>query len=270
MANFLNFRIKRGVYAAVFGAALVLSGCNSLGVDYGSAGSEAEDEAAALSSLLRIADSTLEGGDALNAASLYRRAHELHPDAAEPLVGLGRAFNMLGQTGDAIIAYRQALIRDPAEKGALRGLGAVLLSTGEAEEAHAHYTALLALDAEDHRALNGQGVALDMLGRHGEAWPSYRRGLEIAPDNIALSNNYGLSLAMGGKAEEGIQVLGELARADNASARTRQNLALALALAGDLAAAKQIAALDLPPDQVAGNAAFYEYIRSLQPELAAE
>ena len=269
MARFVNFRIRRCVYAATLGAALALplAGCASFGVD---GGAETEDSSASLPALLRVAGVTLEGGDALNAASLYRRAHELYPDAAEPLVGLGRALDGLGQTGEAIVAYRLALVRDPAEKNALRNLGAALLSTGAAEEARAPYGALLALDAEDHRALNGQGVALDMLGRHAEAWPNYRRGLEIAPGNIALSNNYGLSLAMGGNTEEGIQVLSVLARAPNASARTRQNLALALGLAGDLAAAKQIAALDLPPDQVAGNAAFYEYIRGLQPELGTD
>lgn len=270
MAEHLNFSIKRFVYGIALAGLLAvpLSGCASTGQGAGEgnagAGSETED-AAAIAALLRVADGTLAGGDAQNATSLYARAHEIHPEAAAPLVGLGQALSQLGQRGDAIIAYRQALTRDPAEQTALRNLGAALLSAGEGEEALVPYRALVALDASDHRALNGQGVALDMLGRHVEAWPAYRQGLEIAPGNIALSNNYGLSLAMGGRAKEGIELLSRLARGPEATPRTRQNLALALGLAGDLTAAKQIAAIDLAPDQVAENTAFYEYILSQQP-----
>jgi Flp pilus assembly protein TadD len=267
-----KFSIRRGLFALTVSAAMALTvgGCASTGKAPEFAQSAPFDAAADLPAHLRIAAATLAGGDAINAADLYRRAHELHPEAAAPLAGLGRALRQLAQNGDAMIAYTQALARDPAEKSALHGLGALHLAIGQGAGALVRYDALLKLDATDHRAWNGRGVALDMLARHAEAWRSYRAGLAVAPDNIALRNNYGLSLAMGGKTGDGIQILRKLASAPGATPRTRQNLALALGLAGDLDAAKQISALDLPPGEVAENAAFYEYIRARQPELEAE
>ena len=267
MAEFTKFRPVRTVRAAAMAALLALSvaGCAELGLP-GTERPAPEAAEASLPSMLRIADITLETGDAVSAANLYRRAHERYPNAARPLTGLGQALSQLGHSEDAMIAFRQALQRDPEETTALRSLGAQSLGLGEGERALGFYAALLAADPADYRALNGKGVALDMLGRHSDAWQVYRQGLDIAPDNIALNNNYGLSLAMGGQAEEGIRLLSALARAPDATPRTRQNLALALGLSGDLAAAKQIAALDLDPEQVAENAAFYEYIRTLQPD----
>ena len=248
---------------------LVVSACATAGTGPESAQSEAFNVSAELDAHLRMADATLAGGDAANAADLYRRAHELHPEKAAPLAGLGRALSQLRQEDDAAIAYQQAIARDPAEKNALRGLAAIHISHGDGENALANYDALLRQDNTDHRAWNGRGVALDSLGQHERAWKSYRAGLAIAPNNLALQNNYGLSLAMGGKAIEGIQILSELAGAPNATPRTRQNLALALGLAGDIEAARQIAAIDLPPEEVAKNVAFYKQIRARQPGLDA-
>lgn len=250
--------------------ALAVSACATAGTGPENAQPEAFNVSAELDAHLRMADTTLAGGDAANAADLYRRAHELHPEEAAPLAGLGHALRQLGQESDAVIAYQQAIARDPAERTALRGLAAIQISRGESENALANYEALLRQDNADHRAWNGRAIALDSLGQHERAWKSYRAGLALSPDNLALQNNYGLSLAMGGRAIEGIQILSKLAGAPDATPRTRQNLALALGLAGDIEAARQIAAIDLPPEEVAKNVAFYEQIRAQQPAPAAD
>jgi Flp pilus assembly protein TadD len=271
MPEFRRYRPARAPRTALLAAALAVSlaGCAEMSLPSFDSAPSAPPEAqeASLPALLRIADVSLETGDAASAAGLYRRAHESYPDAAAPLIGLGKALSQLGRPEEAVIAFRQALQRDPTEKSAIRSLAAESLAMGDGERALGYYAALLAEDAADHHALNGKGVALDMLGRHEAAWAVYREGLALAPGNIALGNNYGLSLAMGGRAEEGVRVLSALAREPAATPRTRQNLALALGLAGDIAAAKQVAALDLDAEQVASNAAFYEYIRNRQPDL---
>jgi SPOR domain len=47
-----------------------------------------------------------------------------------------------------------------------------------------------------------------------------------------------------------VEILGPAARAEDATAKTRQNLALALALSGRWAEAKQVASVDVAPDQI--------------------
>ena len=48
----------------------------------------AEDRASRFAQVMRIAEATRQGGDLMSAASLYRRAHAMEPDAAAPLIGL--------------------------------------------------------------------------------------------------------------------------------------------------------------------------------------
>ena len=81
---------------------------------------------------------------------------------------------------------------------------------------------------------------------------------------MALLNTYrdtlpasdtGLALALAGDHESAIYVLSEAARAEGASARTRQNLALAFALSGRWAQARILASQDLSLAKVEGRMA---------------
>lgn len=217
--------------------------------------------ATSLESLLRIADATRAGGDLRTAVRVYRRAHDLYPQAPEPLVGLGESMSEVGAHREAVEAFRQALAREPENTGALRGLGSAMVALNETDLALAQFNKLLDIDPLDYRALNGMGVALDSVGRHEEAQEAYRAGLEIEKDDVSLRNNLGLSLAMSGQHQAAIALLRGLASEPDATPRTRQNLALALGLAGDMEAAAEISALDLTPQQVSENLAFIKFVR---------
>ncbi|WP_204349818.1 hypothetical protein, partial [Klebsiella pneumoniae] len=60
----------------------------------------------------------------------------------------------------------------------------------------------------------------------------------------------GLAYALAGDPVKAVEILGPAARAEDATAKTRQNLALALALSGRWAEAKQVASVDVAPDQI--------------------
>jgi len=82
-------------------ALLALGGCSTSSLSFfdndstpnGDAPTTAE-KLIDLDVLLRIADSSRLSGDFASAERVYARAHELHPDAVEPLVGLGRLFKI--------------------------------------------------------------------------------------------------------------------------------------------------------------------------------
>src|SRR3546814_9732647 len=65
--------------------------------------------------------------------------------------------------------------------------------------------------------------------------------------DIVPAADYGLAMAMAGDAPEGVRILSEMIHDPAATARTRQNLAYAYALAGRWKDARMMAGFDLDP-----------------------
>jgi hypothetical protein len=70
-----------------------------------------------------------------------------------------------------------------------------------------------------------------------------------------------LSAALAGDMEKGTRLLEKAAVLPGATAQVRQNLALLYGVGGKLVAAERLARLDLPPDLVARNLAYYREMR---------
>lgn len=75
-------------------------------------------------------------------------------------------------------------------------------------------------------------------------------GLVEANRSIIPASDYGLTLALAGQTSRAVEVLGDAIRADNTTARTRQNLALAYALDGRWREARIMASQDMSEDRV--------------------
>jgi Flp pilus assembly protein TadD len=245
-------------------ALLALGGCSAGSLSFLELDSTVNDEPSPsaeasldLDVLLRIAESSRLSGDLAGAERVYSRAHELHPEAAGPLIGLAQVLGEGGAHADAVHHLQDALVLAPYNEDAHAALGKAFLGAQAPDDALQAFEKLTSINPNDPRGWNGAGVALDNLGRHEEAQDSYRTGLAHAPEYMSLRNNLGLSLALTGDHEAAIQMLRTAAGEASATPRTRQNLALALGLAGDLDAARQIGALDLPPEVVDRNLAFF-------------
>lgn len=219
--------------------------------------------AGTVAELVRLGDAMREKGDPQGAIPFYRRAHARDHFNPAPLVGLGEALDDLGAYNDAAEAFRQALIGQPADARALRGLGNALLGLDQPALAIDQFEAALRA-RPDARCHNGIGVARDRLGDHKGAQAAYRAGLALAPDDPAILNNLGLSLALSGDTDGAIAILEKLAGRPDASARQRQNLALAYGLAGRDHDAARLARVDLGDDEAANNVAVYGRLRALR------
>jgi Flp pilus assembly protein TadD len=77
----------------------------------------------------------------------------------------------------------------------------------------------------------------------------------------AAQVNLGLSLALAGSSEPALSILRPLAADPDADVRVRQDLAVALALAGDEAEAGRLLLHDLPPDKIPAALAGYAALR---------
>lgn len=82
------------------------------------------------------------------------------------------------------------------------------------------------------------------------------------------ASDYGLAMALAGRPVEAIAVLDPAARQPNADPTTRQNLALAHALAGDWEEARVIASQDVPANQL--DARMQQWMQLAKPKNAAD
>lgn len=215
------------------------------------------------------------------------------------LFSIGAALLALGGTAATSVAVRGsafATVAPNARKAAHEARAAQkALAARKAEAAVAHAEQAVANDPQrgDYRALLGQAYLL--AGRFTAARQALRDALSLDPDNgrvalnLALASigtgdwggaralleshaalipatDRGLATALAGDPGGAIEILAPAVRGPDTSARTRQNLALALALAGRWGEAKAVAAMDVAPDQL--NARLMQWASFARPANA--
>lgn len=226
--------------------------------------SAAESEDSRYGTLLRMAASTRSAGDPAAAVNVYQQAIAVEQGRPEAYLLLGDTLIELEAYDDAAKMFQSVIKRDPSNITAHRGYARSLLALNRPDTAILHYQSALAADPNDLQSYNGLGVAYDLNGQHDAAQAAYLDGLEIAPDSMLLRNNYGLSLALAGEHEESIRMLGGVVEEPGATARNRQNLALAHGLAGNLEAAERISRLDLDEQAVENNVAYFAALAAVE------
>ncbi len=219
--------------------------------------------------LMRLGAAAHAGGDLATAVGIYRRAAAIEPRHAAPFVAAGNTLLEMRQVNEAIVAYNSALARTENDGEALRGLARAYLLTGKPELAGQPLAVAFKQTPDDPKLLQLIGVADDFAGQHEEAQARYRRGLELLPRDPALSLNLALSLALTANYAEAVAILGPIAVAVTSSPRERQTMALIFGLQGNHREAERMARLDLDPQAVQRNLAYYESLRRLSPEARA-
>ena len=236
-------------------AAFALSGCAAINDRFGLADATPPS--------LRLADRAAAQGEHETAATLYQNAFSSNPDSVDALVGLGRSYRHLGQSRRGEQALREALARRGNDPGILLELGRTQLADGRSEEGLATLQRAHALAPRDLRIITAHGIALDQLGRHADAQREYQKGLRIDPTDFALLTNMALSRGLSGAPEAGIEILRELVRDTEATARTRGNLALLYGLAGREREARATLAVDLDDKAIDENMSYYRDLREV-------
>lgn len=143
----------------------------------------------------------------------------------------------LRYAGMAVAEERVAAAPDDLE--ARRTLAQVYFASGRFRSAAQAYDDALAIAPTDEKLRLRKALALLAQGNQVAALGEL--------DRIGNLPDAGLAYALAGRAERGIELLTQAARQPDATARTRQNLALAYALDGQWARARVIAAQDLDP-----------------------
>ncbi len=187
---------------------------------------------------------TLAAGTALASAILGGCATQAAPRAE---VSASRADVALkqGKVSNAIAHAEAAVLADPHNAAYRTTLGAAYMEAGRFLSARTSFDDAITLGDESPRTALGFALAAIATGDKGSALEV----LEDWQDDIP-AGDLGLALALAGETAQGIQVLSNAVRGGDNSPKTRQNLAYALALNGNWAGARIMAAQDVPADQV--------------------
>jgi Flp pilus assembly protein TadD len=198
---------------------------------------------------LNVADAAIAGGDPNMALSVSQSVLTTDAGNVDALVHEGDAYYALGRCPASEAAYQLALEHDAKSAAAETGLGRCLLKTDPVAAAAA-FTLATRDDPGNAAAWNDLGIAFDLQGNFAAAVNPYQQALLADPSLTAAEVNLGLSLALSGNGPEALQYLGPLATGQGATPKIREDYAAALVASGRSDEARQVLAVDLPPDQV--------------------
>lgn len=168
------------------------------------------------------------------------------------------------RNGDKAIAAAEAAVQLAPQNAAYRQiLGRAYVLAGRFASAEAALTDAMTLGDNDARTIVSLALVQVAQGRADSA-----RSLLLAHADTVPAGDYGLAMAMAGDAPEGVRVLSEAIHDPSATARTRQNLAYAYALAGRWKDARMIVGMDLDP--LAANKRISDWAQIAEPSLAPQ
>jgi Flp pilus assembly protein TadD len=147
--------------------------------------------------------------------------------------------------GRALLVAEQLVEASPREAANRTLLGRAYLANGRFASARTAFEDAMTLGANDPRTIISLALVRTGLDdAHGAR--------DLLSDHIAdlPAADYGLAMAISGNAEEGVRALLEAVHQPDADAKTRQNLAYALALSGNWGQARLLAGQDLDGSQV--------------------
>jgi Flp pilus assembly protein TadD/cell division protein FtsN len=213
-------------------------------------------------SILDAAELAERKRDSVSALGYYRSLYERDPGNVEVVVGMSRSLRALGRATEAEAVVERALKTSKRSSSLLAEAGKVRLSLGKAMPAIDSLSRAEALGAQGWDIYTALGVAYDRVGMFDQAEARYQKALDLSPDNAVVLNNLALSRAQSGDLDKAIEHLRRASALPEATPRMRQNLALFLALKGDMKAAEDLVKQDLPPKDVETNMAYYRQLRA--------
>jgi Flp pilus assembly protein TadD len=194
------------------------------------------------------------------AAQHYAALHSRHPDDKTITLALARNLRFSGNPQKAIAVINSSAAAQSPDALMLLELGKDYLAADQLNLAKPTLERAKAAAPLNWEILSSLGVVYDYDGQYQEAQQQYDAALFLEPENPVVLNNKALSLAQAGKLDEAVDTMQQAINQPSASAQTRQNLALLMALKGDADAAERLARKDLPPAVAEAN---IEYYRSL-------
>jgi Flp pilus assembly protein TadD len=211
-------------------------------------------------SLIALASACAGPGNRLGSASMFGgkvNSGEL------PLATKAQMALATNNVAEAIPLAELAVERSPQDAGFRALLGNCYLAAGRFASAEAAYRDALSIYANQPQVVLKLALVQIAQGKNDEA-----KLLLAEARGVLDASDAGLALALAGDAQAAVALLEPAARTVGADARTRQNLALAYAFAGDWGQARTVAAQDVPGDQL--DMRIQQWMALSQPSRASD
>ncbi len=164
----------------------------------------------------------------------------------------------------AAVAPAEAAVAAAPTTAAYRALlGQAYLNSGRFQSAAAAYADAITLGQIDGQTVIGRSLALIASGDNAGAMALVDQHRDLLP-----ASDIGLAQALAGDLSRAAFTLTQSARQVGADPRTRQNLALTLALAGSWVEARMLATQDLAPEKVDARMAEWAALAQLSDASA--
>jgi len=228
-----------------------------------------------------LAQLALESGRPESAVSIYRKQLKLQPNDISLLLALGSAYNQISEfdlalhhlnKAQSLLATDAGKSDDMSESSEIRGQilrekGSAQQGLGQVKPALADLKQAVELLPDDAKALNSLGINYALFKDYHHARTAFIGALANEPENLEYRNNLALAWILDGQPQQGIDVLYSHYLRGSSTSKSRQNLALAFAMKGDVEAAKTIAKQDLTKAELENNIAYYQQLQQqlLQP-----
>lgn len=153
---------------------------------------------------LAIADFNLRTGAYAEAVSGFQHAISLEQENVNAYLGLGNAFDSLGQTPSAEQTFRRAIEISPECWACYNQLGIFLIRHARYSEAAEAWQKITELTPDNIWGYLNVGALYLYIGQFEKAGEYFRRGLQLAPDNADLYANAGTASFFLGHFEEDV------------------------------------------------------------------
>lgn len=156
-----------------------------------------------------------------------------------------------GDSAGAVTLARLAAGAAPDSLDGQRTLARALVSDAQFSAAQQVYDAILVKHPDDHKAQIGKALVFIASGDLAQGRTALAALEQQVPGAPHLAADVGLALALLGDTTRASAMLETIARSPSADSRSRQNLALTYALAGDWVRARELAMVDVDHDTAA-------------------
>ncbi|NWK98077.1 pilus assembly protein TadD [Sphingobium lactosutens] len=197
--------------------------------------------------------------------SAFRPSASIAPAKGDPVKYVATANKALADRNAVkAVEAAEAAVRIAPQNGEYRQiLGRAYVLAGRFASAETALSDALALGSTNARTIVSLALVQVAQGRADAA-----RNLLVSHADTVPASDYGLAMAMAGDAPEGVRILSEAIHDPSATARTRQNLAYAYALAGRWKDARILVGMDLDPKDA--NTRITDWAQIAEPSLAPQ
>lgn len=186
-------------------------------------------------------------------ADAWGKRYDANPGSKVASINYARALRALTRYSEAAAVMQAAAVKAPKDQEVLGAYGKALADSGQFEQAKEVLSHAYTPERPDWTIMSVQGSVADRLGDHEGAQEFYRDALKIAPGEPNVLSNLGLSYALTKQLPLAEDALRQANASPRADARTRDNLALVLALEGKFAEAEAANRRDMSAEAARAN-----------------